>query len=119
MKHSHDPKSIESNVVLRKNKEAITGDLLVKDESKDLQKLSGKLNMYVLGKSITLSQLLEESKPRDYTSTLLTAFGKSKSSIITTWKQTADGTTVLKSDVSLSGFEPLLIESEYNLGPSM
>lgn len=102
-------------MMFRVNKDSVDTSLTLEDRSKSQTDLYGNLQINLpRGRKIMLSQTVTEDESGEFTSATDANFGKSKNTIVTSWKK-APLAMKLSSDISLNQFEPVAFSGEYNI----
>ncbi|XP_052255844.1 uncharacterized protein LOC127861416 isoform X2 [Dreissena polymorpha] len=118
--HAHEPKSLDSALLLKYNKESIDSTLKIKDASSANLNIFGSWDLNVLGKKINFLHMTNETSPSQFASSTNMKVGKSVNRIDANWIRPSDSTFKITSEVELSMLSmasPVKLGAEYKLGP--
>ena len=115
--HSHNKKSLDSTAMLRLNKNYVSTSLSLKDKSTKLVNMIGQFDFVLQGKTISLTQTVNETDDGVFTSNMNANFGKSKNNIITTWKRVSPTAVQLTSTIHLHNVEKVEVKVDYDMMP--
>ncbi|XP_063427202.1 apolipophorins-like [Mytilus trossulus] len=116
-KHSHNPKSINSNFGLSYGKkQSVSAALVMKNKSKKFTSLTGDVSLKWNDKDFSIANNFEQKNKRRYTNELISNIAGHKTKVVSDLKL-SDEEYDVSSDISMSGQKPVHLEALLNLDP--
>ncbi|XP_071162849.1 uncharacterized protein [Mytilus edulis] len=116
-KHSHNPKSINSNFGLSYgNKQSVSAALVMKNKSKKFTSLTGDVSLKWNDKDFSIANNFEQKNKRRYTNELISNIAGHKTKVVSDLKLSNEEYDV-STDISMSGQKPVHLEALLNLDP--
>ncbi|CAG2186504.1 unnamed protein product [Mytilus edulis] len=116
-KHSHNLKSINSNIGLSYGKkQSLSAALVMKNKSKKFTSLTGDISLKWNDKDFSIANNFEQKNKRRYTNELISNIAGHKTKVVSDLKLSNEEYDV-STDISMSGQKPVHLEALLNLDP--